>query len=129
MPTLLYGILLTGSLIAIYYIPPGHYWLDLIAIGGFEFAIGGLIVFLGGLIAVDIMPVRAAGGVKGVIGLFAYIGAGTQDWISGKLIQSGKSVVQGVEIYDFSQAFIFWIGASIASMLLATLVWNTKPKE
>jgi MFS transporter, OPA family, sugar phosphate sensor protein UhpC len=129
VPTLLYGMLLTSSLIALYLIPPGHYWLDLIAIGGFEFAIGGLIVFLGGLIAVDIMPVRAAGGVKGVIGLFAYIGAGTQDWISGNLIESGKTVVNGMETYNFDQAFIFWIGASIVSMLLATLVWNAKPHE
>jgi OPA family sugar phosphate sensor protein UhpC-like MFS transporter len=129
IPTLLYGLLLTGGLIMLYLVPPGHYWLDIFAIGCFEFAIGGLIVFLAGLIAVDIMPVRAAGAVKGIIGLFSYMGAATQDWISGNLIEAGKTVVNGQETYNFDQAFIFWIGASILSMILAATVWNAKPHE
>ena len=58
VPTLLYGLLLTSSLIMLYLIPPGNYWLDMIALGCFEFSIGGLIVFLAGLIAVDVMPKR-----------------------------------------------------------------------
>ena len=110
-------------------VPAGHKWLDAIALGGFEFAIGGLIVFLAGLIAVDIMPTRAAGAVKGVIGLFSYMGAATQDWISGYLIESGKTVVDGVDKYNFDKAFYFWIGASIISMVLALTVWNAKPRE
>jgi OPA family sugar phosphate sensor protein UhpC-like MFS transporter len=129
VPTLLYGLLLIGSLIALYSIPPGHRTLDIIALGGFEFAIGGLIVFLAGLIAVDVLPTRAAGSVKGIIGLFSYMGAATQDWISGYLIDSGKTVVDGAETYNFDKAFYFWIGASIVSMLLALTVWNVKPKE
>jgi OPA family sugar phosphate sensor protein UhpC-like MFS transporter len=75
------------------------------------------------------MPTRAAGAVKGVIGLFSYIGAATQDWVSGYLIDSGKIVTDGVETYNFDNAFKFWIGASIISMLLALIVWNAKPKE
>ncbi len=129
IPTLLYGLLLTGGLIMLYLVPPGHYWLDIFAVGCFEFAIGGLIVFLAGLIAVDIMPVRAAGAVKGVIGLFSYMGAATQDWISGNLIEAGKTVVDGQATYNFDQAFMFWIGASILSMILAVTVWNAKPQE
>ncbi len=129
IPTLLYGLLLIGSLIMLFTVPPGHRMLDIIALGGFEFAIGGLIVFLAGLIAVDVLPTRAAGSVKGIIGLFSYIGAATQDWISGYLIDSGKSVVEGVETYNFDKAFYFWIGASFVSMLLALTVWNVKPKE
>jgi len=129
VPTLLYGLLLTASLTLLYLNPPGHKWLDLAALGCFEFAIGGLIVFLAGLIAVDIMPTRAAGAVKGVIGLFSYIGAATQDWISGYLIDSGKTVQAGVTSYNFDKAFYFWIGASVFSMLLALTVWNVKPRE
>ena len=75
------------------------------------------------------MPTRAAGAVKGIIGLFSYMGAATQDWISGYLIESGKTVVDGVEKYNFDKAFVFWIGASIVSMLLALTVWNAKPRE
>ncbi len=129
IPTLLYGMLLSASLIMLHLVPPGYRWLDAIALAGFEFAIGGLIVFLAGLIAVDIMPTRAAGAVKGVIGLFSYMGAASQDWISGYLIESGKTVVDGVDKYNFDKAFYFWIGASIISMLLALTVWNVKPRE
>jgi OPA family sugar phosphate sensor protein UhpC-like MFS transporter len=129
VPTLLYGLLLTGSLTLLYLIPPGNYWLDMLALGGFEFAIGGLIVFLAGLIAVDVMPTGAAGAVKGIIGLFSYMGAATQDWISGYLISSGKTVIDGKAIYNFDYAFYFWIGASVLSFLLATTVWNVKAHE
>jgi OPA family sugar phosphate sensor protein UhpC-like MFS transporter len=129
VPTLLYGFLLTGSLILLYLIPPGNYWLDMFALGCFEFSIGGLIVFLAGLIAVDVMPTRAAGAVKGIIGLFSYIGAATQDWISGLLISAGKTVVDGETVYNFDHAFYFWIGASILSLLLAITVWNVKAHE
>lgn len=129
IPTLLYGLLLSSSLIMLHLVPPGYRWLDAIALAGFEFAIGGLIVFLAGLIAVDIMPTRAAGAVKGVIGLFSYMGAASQDWISGYLIESGRTVVDGVDKYNFDKAFYFWIGASIISMLLALTVWNAKQRE
>jgi OPA family sugar phosphate sensor protein UhpC-like MFS transporter len=129
VPTLLYGLLLTGSLIMLYAVPPGHRLLDILALGGFEFAIGGLIVFLAGLIAVDAMPKKAAGAVKGIIGLFSYIGAASQEWISGTLIDAGKTVIDGKVTYDFGTSFYFWIGASIVSLLLATTAWNVKPRE
>lgn len=129
IPTLLYGGLLTASLIALYRTPPGNPKLDGLAIAAFEFAIGGLIVFLAGLIAVDLMPTRAAGTVKGLIGLFSYLAAATQEWVSGLLIESGKTVVEGVAHYNFEAAFLFWIGASVGSMVLALTVWNVKPRE
>jgi len=40
VPTLLYGFLLTGSLITLHLVPPGHKWLDMLALGCFEFSIG-----------------------------------------------------------------------------------------
>jgi len=129
VPTLLYGLLLIGSLCLFYYAPPGHILIDTIALAAFGFAIGGLIVFLAGLIAVDLMPVGAAGAVKGVIGLFSYLGAASQDWISGVLIDNTKTVVDGVTTYSFDSAFYFWISASVVSMLLALFAWNKRPHE
>jgi OPA family sugar phosphate sensor protein UhpC-like MFS transporter len=129
IPTLFYGISLTGSLTMLWCIPPGNYWFDLIAIGIFEFAIGGLIVFLAGLIVVDVMPKKAAGAVKGVIGLFSYFAAASQDWISGFLIDSSRLVIEGKVHYDFKNAFYFWIGASLLSLFLALFAWNIKPHE
>ena len=86
-------------------------------------------MFLAGLIAVDVMPKKAVGAVKGVIGLFSYIGAATQDWISGYMIDAGKTVSNGKTSYNFDLVFIFWISASILSLLLACFAWNVKPRE
>lgn len=129
VPTLLYGLLLVSSLVLLYRAPPGHLWLDAVALGAFGFAIGGLIVFLAGLIAVDIMPKGAAGAVKGVIGLFSYLGAATQDWISGILIERSARVVDGATVYQFDAALDFWLGASVVSLVLALAAWNQKPRE
>ncbi len=129
VPCLAYGFLLITGLVMLHQTPPGHFWLDAVAIGMFEFAIGGLIVFLAGLIAVDVMPKKAAGAVKGVIGLFSYVGAATQEWISGLLIESTKTVVDGEAQYAFDGAFYFWIGASVLSVLFALPAWNVKPHE
>ena len=129
VPTLLYGLLLIGSLCLFYYAPPGYLLVDTVALAGFGFAIGGLIVFLAGLIAVDLMPVRAAGAVKGIIGLFSYLGAASQDWISGVLIENTKTVVGGVTSYSFDTVFYFWISASVVSLLLALFAWNKKPSD
>jgi OPA family sugar phosphate sensor protein UhpC-like MFS transporter len=103
--------------------------MDAVALGAFGFAIGGLIVFLAGLIAVDIMPTGAAGAVKGVIGLFSYLGAATQDWISGVLIEKSARVVDDTTVYQFDGAFALWLGAAVVSLLLALVAWNQKPRE
>ncbi len=126
---MLYGLLLVGSLVLLYVSPPGQLWMDAVALGAFGFAIGGLIVFLAGLIAVDIMPTGAAGAVKGVIGLFSYLGAATQDWISGVLIEKSARVVDDATVYQFDGAFALWLGASVVSLLLALVAWNQKPRE
>ena len=129
LPTLFYGFLQTGALNLLFLVPPGNFWLDALALGIFGFGVGGLIVFLAGLIAVDILPKRAAGAVKGIIGLFSYLGAATQDWVSGLLIENTKTIIDGVPTFDFGNVFIFWVGACIASMILALAAWNAKPHE
>lgn len=129
VPTLLYGLLMIMSLCLFYYSPAGFLLIDTIALAMFGFAVGGLVVFLAGLIAVDIMPTRAAGAVKGIIGLFSYLGAASQDWISGVLIEQSKTIENGVTSYQFDNAFFFWIGASVLSLLLALFAWNKKPTE
>lgn len=119
----------TGGMILLFLVPPRHRWLNAVAMGAFGFGVGGLIVFLAGLIAVDILPKVVASTVKGLIGMFAYLGPGTPDWISGLLIDSHKTVVAGRTVYDFTHAFYFWIGASILSAVLAACAWNVKPRE
>lgn len=129
VPTLIYGLLLIVSLSLFYLLPPGLMFWDALALGVFGFAIGGLVVFLAGLIAVDAMPVGAAGAVKGLIGVFSYLGAASQDWISGMLIGQTRTVVDGVQHFNWDNVFMFWIGASVVSLLLALFAWNIKPHE
>ena len=92
-------------------------------------AIGVLLCFLGGLMAVDVASRNASGAALGIVGIASYIGAGIQDIMSGILIGGHKSIVDGKEIYDFSYINIFWIGAALLSVFFALLVWNVKSKD
>ena len=95
----------------------------------FGIAVGVLISFLGGLMAVDVVPRNATGAAMGVVGMASYVAAGIQDVVSGALIDSSKTIVDGATIYDFSNAAIFWIGASIISFMLPILNWRRKVQE
>ena len=85
-------------------------------------AIGVLICFLGGLMAVDIVPRKATGAALGVVGMTSYIAAGIQDVASGWLIDSNITVAaDGVKHYDFGPVAIFWLAAAVISFLLPLL--------
>ncbi len=122
--SLMYGVLLIGGLVAIPLIPPGHMWADSVAVSVCGFAIGGLLVFLGGLAAVDISSKRAAGAAMGLIGLLSYLGASAGDLVGGWLLESNKTVVDGQDIYHFGPLLYFWIGAGIASFVLTASLWR-----
>ena len=126
MPALLFGLLNVAALCLFLLVPGVHLWLDVVAMILFGLGIGVLLCFLGGLMAVDIAPRNASGAALGVVGIASYVGAGLQDVMSGLLIEGNKTVVNGVEVYDFTYINWFWIGAAVLSVLLALLVWNTK---
>lgn len=121
----LFGILNTISLILFLYSGDNIY-INALSMVLFGTAIGVLICFLGGLMAVDIVPRNASGAALGVIGIMSYIGAGLQDIISGYLLSSTKTTVNNVDVYDFSQVSVFWVGASVVSFLLVLFVWKAK---
>ena len=97
-------------------------FVNLLSMVLFGMAIGVLICFLGGLMAIDIVPREATGAALGIVGMASYVGAGLQDIVSGWLINSGKTVTDGVTTYDFDTAIIFWIAASALSFILALFV-------
>ena len=86
----------------------------------FGLAIGALICYLGGLMAVDIAPKNSSGAALGVVGIASYIGAAIQDFVSGLTIESGKSAAGS---YDFSSVSWFWFGAAVVSVMLTFVVW------
>jgi OPA family sugar phosphate sensor protein UhpC-like MFS transporter len=129
VPTLIYGLLQTASLVLFFATPAHMTWLSLLSLSLFGFAISGSVVFLGGLTAVDLCPKRVTGAVMGFIGLFSYLGAAAQDWLSGYLIHIGQVVVDGKVVYHFDKAIAFWVAASVLSLLLPCLIWNAKPQD
>ena len=129
VPALLMGILVTASLVALVELPSSGAFVDSAILVVFGFHMGGLLTYLGGLMAVDLSPKRAAGAAMGVIGAFCYLGAAVQDTVSGWLVDRGRTVTDGVSSYDFLPLLGFWIGCSVASIALTLLVWNARPRE
>ncbi|HID8505340.1 TPA: MFS transporter [Proteus mirabilis] len=123
IPTLIYGIANIAGFALMFWGPQSRV-MDAIALSMIGFAMGGLVVFLAGLTACDLMPKNAVGAVKGFIGLFAYIAASAQELVSASLIKVTQ--VGDITHYDFTTVQYFWIGSAIVSMILATLVWNAK---
>ena len=108
---------------------PTNPWLLAVAFALYGFGLNGLITSLGGLFATDICPKRVAGAALGFTGVFSYLGAAMQENISGALIQKGMTVAGGVRHYDFNGAILFWVGASVVSMLLAASLWRARLKD
>lgn len=128
MPALIFGIIyIVGA--AWFLLGPANVIADYAAMVLFGIGVGALMVYLGGLMAVDICSKDASGAALGAIGVASYIGAGVQDIISGRLINDAVVVVGDVEIYDFDAAIIMWIGSAVVSLILATFVWNAKSPD
>jgi OPA family sugar phosphate sensor protein UhpC-like MFS transporter len=127
--TLICGLLELFALSIIFLSPLASITLLSFAFILYGFSISGLLVSLGGLFATDIAPKKAAGAAMGFIGVFSYLGAATQDLISGFFIERGTTIVDGVRHYDFSTAIVFWVGASALSLILATSLWKAKVSD
>ena len=125
LPALVAGILHVISLIIFLY-GGDSVAINVLAMILRGLAIGVLICFLGGLMAVDIVPRKASGSALGVVGLVSYIFASTQDIVSGILIDKGTTVVDGVKHIDFTQVGYLWIGAAVISFLLPLFNWKKR---
>lgn len=129
VPALIFGVMNTVALLLFVY-GGNALWVNVLAMTLFGIAMGVLICFLGGLMAVDIVPRRATGAALGIVGVASYIAAGLQDVISGWLIDSGMTILSdGSRVYDFTWATIFWIIASAISFLLPILNWRYGKKD
>ncbi len=129
MPALIFGVLNAVAL-AIFLYGGDALWVNVLAMVLFGIAIGVLICFLGGLMAVDIVPRKATGAALGVVGIASYIGAGIQDAVSGWLINQNMTVAEnGDKIYDFSTVGVFWLAAAVISFLLPLLNLKRKVNE
>jgi len=109
-------------------------WVNILAMVLFGIAIGVLISFLGGLMAVDLVPRKATGAALGIVGMASYAAAGLQNVITGVLldghiIEKVNAAGETVKVHDFTYVSWFWLGAATISFLLPVLNWKRKQQE
>ena len=128
------GVLNVAALALFMLVPGRHLWLDVTAMVMFGFAVGILLTFLGGLMAVDYVPKCAAGAALGIAGMGNYIGAGLQSILSGYLIQraeDGSATLLGHTFangYTLDYLAVFWIGMAALSVVCALLAGSRRKK-
>lgn len=130
-PALAAGIMEAVALVLFLYGGDG-WFVNILAMVLFGISIGVLICFIGGLMAVDLVPRKATGSALGIVGLASYAAAGLMNIISGWLIdgQALRDEVTGEILqYDFTYVSIFWVGAAVISFLLPILNWGRKQQE
>ena len=131
LPALFAGILETLALVLFLYGGDG-WFVNVLSMTLFGISIGVLISFLGGLMAVDLVPREATGAAIGIVGLASYMAAGLMNVVSGWLID-GQAVTDAatgeVLSYDFKYVSLFWIGAAVVSFLLPILNWHRRPAD
>ncbi|MBR6346462.1 MAG: MFS transporter [Bacteroidales bacterium] len=101
-------------------------WLNILAMVLFGVAIGVLISFLGGLMAVDIVPRQATGAALGIVGMASYAAAGLQNVVTGLLLDGHTVEVGGKMVHDFTYVSWFWLGAAVISFVLPVFNWRRK---
>ena len=117
------GLLNITALSLFMLVPGRHVWLDVTAMVMFGFAVGILLTFLGGLMAVDYVPKCAAGAALGIAGMGNYIGAGLQSILSGCLIERASDGTATLMGHTFANGYtldwlaLFWVGVAALSLL------------
>ena len=121
------GVLNVTALVLFMLVPGHHPWLDVTAMVLFGLAVGILLTFLGGLMAVDRVPKCAAGAALGIAGIGSYLGAGLQSAFSGCLVERGADGAAALMGHTFANGYtldwlaMFWIGVAALSVLFTLL--------
>lgn len=112
----------------------GSHFILVLSMVLFGVAIGVLISFIGGLMAIDLVPRKATGAALGIVGMASYAATGIQNIISGLLLDNNTVEVvnklgETVTKHDFTYASWFWFSAAVISFLLPMLNWRRKQQE
>lgn len=129
-PAFLAGVLEAAAL-ALFLFGGGSHFVLVLSMVLFGVAIGVLISFLGGLMAIDLVPRKATGAAIGIVGVASYAAAGMQNIISGLLLDGHtyevvNSLGETVTRHDYSTVCWFWLGAAVVSFLLPVLNWKRR---
>jgi OPA family sugar phosphate sensor protein UhpC-like MFS transporter len=128
-PALAAGILECIALALFLYGGPAR-WVNILSMILFGIAIGVLISFLPGLMAIDMVPREASGAAIGITGIASYAAAGVQMVATGLLLDSSSTA--GVALntaHNYSYVSVFWLGSAIISCLFPLLIWKRNKKS
>ena len=134
---LAFGLMNVASLCLFMLVPGQRLWVDVLAMCLFGIAMGILLCFLGGLMAVDLVPRNAAGAAMGVVAVLTYVGAAVQSRVSAMFIETAKTggklaskfITTTVLGHEVDAIAIFWIGMACLSVLCSLAVWKAKPRD
>jgi len=98
-------------------------WINILAMVLFGIAIGVLISFLPGLMAVDLVPREASGAAVGITGIASYAAAGIQMVVTGLLLDNH---ITASGVHDYTYVSWFWLGSAVISFLLPILIWKKR---
>ncbi len=129
-PAFAAGVLESIAL-ALFLFGGGSHWVLVLSMVLFGVAIGVLISFIGGLMAIDLVPRKATGAALGIVGVASYAAAGVQNIITGLLLDGHtyevvNSLGETVTRHDYSLVSWFWLGAAVISFLLPIFNWRRK---
>ena len=129
-PAFVAGILEAIAL-ALFLFGGGSKWVIVLSMILFGIAIGVLIAFIGGLMAIDLVPRKATGAALGIVGIASYAAAGIQNVVTGVLldgniIEKVNAAGELVKVHDFTYVSYFWFGAAVISFMLPVLNWKRK---
>ena len=132
-PAFTAGILEAISL-SLFLFGDGSHFTLILSMVLFGIAIGVLISFIGGLMAIDLVPRKASGAALGIVGVASYTAAGLQNVVTGLLLDNNTVEVvnklgETVTKHDFTYVSWFWLGAAVISFLLPMLNWRRKRQE
>ncbi|MCR4564677.1 MAG: MFS transporter [Bacteroidales bacterium] len=128
-PAFVAGILEALSL-ALFLFGGGEKWIVVTSMVLFGIAIGVLIAFIGGLMAIDLVPRKATGAALGIVGMASYAAAGLQNVVTGVLLKNNIVVNElGEKVHDYTYVSWFWLCAAVISFMLPVLNWKRKQAE
>lgn len=103
----------------LFFVPPGHVWLDVTFMALCGFFTYGPQMLIPGLAAIDLATRRAAGTAVGLTGSFSYLGAMISGAGSGYLVDK----------FGWLGGFYLWVGSAILAMLFVLPLWSAKAKK
>jgi len=111
---IIYMVLVAVAVVVYWKNPPGHPWVDNIALIAIGFLIYGPVMLIG-VQALDLVPKKAAGTAAGLTGLFGYLGGA---------VFANAAMGYVVDYWGWDGGFVVLVAACFLAILFTALTWK-----